>query len=186
MPPLPIFDHENKDFLTSAQSRCGVRQLLSTVSWDLRAELGIPDVVHCISGAPGATRKASWAPLKGVMSAKKPLKVLRPRQGRSRRKYVFTNGWSLICPPGNGFFLPVCCPSNIWFVSPSLNIFRLFRSNFRDFKSKYYFAVQILEKSPRRVNDKCKFQGLIPAFSQASRLSCLSNPGKAKIKQHFT
>ena len=40
-------------------------------------------------------------PRRASCQLKKPLKVLRPRRGRSRREYVFPNGWSLICPPGN-------------------------------------------------------------------------------------
>ena len=50
----------------------GLRQLLLTVSWDLRAKRGTPDGV-LVSLVPEATHKASQGPLKGVVSAQKAI-----------------------------------------------------------------------------------------------------------------
>ena len=98
--PLTIFDHENKDFFKKRTIKVCVscfRQCPET------SELSSSYLTVFLVSLELQEQRARRVerPWRASCQLKKPLKVLRPRRGRSRREYVFPNGWSLICPPGN-------------------------------------------------------------------------------------
>ena len=78
----------------------GLCQMLLGASYDHCAQCLTPDCAI----VPEATHEASRGPLKGALSAQKPVKCLRRRQGsclEERKRIKFSRWWGpLICPPG--------------------------------------------------------------------------------------
>ena len=65
------------------KSRC---QLFLTVSWDLRAQRGIPDGVLCISVVPEARTRRVEGPGRAPCQLKRPFKGLRQRRGSCKEE----------------------------------------------------------------------------------------------------
>ena len=96
----------------------GLRQLILTVSSDLRAQRAIPDGVLGISGVPEPTTEARLRALEGhgVSAQKSPSRVQDKDKGvagRNRKEICLPVEGSLICPPVKSMFFDQSGPPEI-------------------------------------------------------------------------
>ena len=84
---IPLYSVDSKSRIgvkkVHFKSRC---QLFLTVSWDLRAQRGIPDGVLCISVVPEARTRRVEGPGRAPCQLKRPFKGLRQRRGSCKEE----------------------------------------------------------------------------------------------------